>query len=217
MESPYQDIPEIPASFDGKLKMLREQFDILMGAIRDTLNAPFATESSVEASILRNVARDLEIIGPDAFEAFDDVKKAHLAIADEAVKLASELPEMVRAVEEQSARDLACYAAENLVPPAPEPVPTFVELLDIESDWSGLESLVRAQEPSKLEVEKPPVTTGNIWENWYPDTTSQAPKKAGLNPSAEYLFPLELLKILGLEVEPEKQLPPGGNIWENWK
>ena len=81
MDTPYQDLPQIPASLDGKLKMLREQFDIMMGVIRETLDAPFATEDNLEASILRNVAKDLENLGPEAFQAFEEVKGAHLALA----------------------------------------------------------------------------------------------------------------------------------------
>jgi hypothetical protein len=217
MESPYQDIPQIPGSFDGKLKMLREQFDILMGVIRETLDAPFATEENVEASILRNLAKELETVGPEAFQSFEEVKSAHLAIAEESSKLAEELPQRIEEVEKKAAGELACYALEKLTPATEQPILTFLEVLDLEKDWSTLDLLLNAESPNKAKVLKPPATTGNIWENWYSNPPSQAPKKAGLHPSAEYIFPLELLKILGLEVEPEKQLPPGGNIWENWK
>jgi len=217
VESPYQDLPEIPVTLDGKLKMVREQFDLFMRVVRETLQSPLATDDNVEAGILRNVARDLETMGPEAFEAFEEVKKAHLALAEEAVQLAKEIPERIREAEEKSAKDLACYAAENLKPSPVEPVPSFLELLDIETEWSELEALLSAVAPSRPEVERTPVTSGNIWENWQSGPSSSPAKKTDSCNPAEYRFPVELLKSLGLELEPEKHVPPGGNIWENWR
>ena len=217
MDTPYQDLPQIPASLDGKLKMLREQFDIMMGVIRETLDAPFATEDNLEASILRNVAKDLENLGPEAFQAFEEVKGAHLALATEAAELAKTLPSLIEEAEKKAAAELACYTVENLTAPPEEPVPNFLKFLELEKDWSALDLLLREESQDHSGNVKPPVTSGNIWENWYSETQRQNPSKSVSRQIPEYRFPMEVLVRLGLAVEPEKQLPPGGNIWENWK
>jgi len=213
MESPYADLPEIPADFEGKLKLLKEQLDIFLGTVNEALEGPLREGDSPELQMLKGSAKDLGELAPAMLTAFAEVREIHLEVARDGLKAAEDFPERLRAMDEQLAKDLAPYAAENFIPKPPEPVPAFLDVLDIRQALLEADELLRADSPEEIR-DPVPRTTGHIWE----DRKKPAGQKQehGEEAVPEYVFPIGLLASLGLEVEPEKARKAGGNIWDKW-
>jgi hypothetical protein len=219
MDPDFADLPEMPKDFDGKLKMLRQQVGEFMRVAREIMNGPLSGNESPEMHMLGKAMEDLEEVAPAAMDAFAEANQLHMQIAEESLKAAEEFPAKIKALDEQLAKELAPFLAENFIPRPEEPIPPFLDILDLERDLSELQALLLEGTLETQVVSKAPTTTGNIWENWNRGTDAQAKpgKKNGPQGPVEYLFTVKLIQKLGLEVEPEKQLPTGGNIWENWK
>jgi hypothetical protein len=217
METNFDDLPDVPKDFGGKLKFLRSQVDSFTRLVRDCISGPLDGNESPEMHMLSKALEDLEQTIPDAFDTMAQVQKMHIQIAEEGLKVAEELPEKIKALDEKVGKELASFAAENFIPIPEEPCPLFLEVLDMERDYAEVKVLLTAEDQKSQDDLRVPVTTGNIWENWDGDPQTKPGKKSVPQGPTNYVFPGELLKKLGLEVEPEKYVKPGGNIWENWK
>lgn len=217
MDNPFENIPEMPASFLGKLDLLRENFEIFQKALIDTLAEPdLEAQGSQEYHILKAMVPDLQVAVPLALEAFKEAHDQHLVVAEECLEFASKLPEKLKALEEKAAADLAPFAIENFIPKPDEKIPSFLDLLDIKMNLGDYQALLGHGKTNVSKAQSPPRTSGNIWENWNPP--EPGPQKAAEDDKVvpEFVFPLETLRQLGLEPEPENQSVRGGNIWENW-
>lgn len=213
MESPYSELPEIPSDFQGKIKLLGEQLDIFLGVVRGALEGPLREGDSPEKQMLEGATKDLGELAPALLAAFGDVRELHLQVAKDGLKAVEEFPARLRAMDEQLAKDLAPFAAENFIPKPPEPLPAFLEILDIGKALREVGELLKEDQPDGP-ASTVLHTTGNIWENWKP--RPQSPKNQVDPVVPGYRFPTDLLQSLGLEAEPEKPTKPGGNIWEKW-
>ena len=189
MESPYADLPEIPADFEGKLKLLKEQLDIFLGTVNEALEGPLREGDSPELQMLKGSAKDLGELAPAMLTAFAEVREIHLEVAREGLKAAEDFPERLRAMDEQLAKDLAPYAAENFIPKPPEPVPSFLDVLDIRQALLEAGELLRGDSPEEIR-DPVPRTTGNIWEDpkKTPDKSRSGEKQRFLNTSSPSAF-----------------------------
>jgi hypothetical protein len=217
MENPFENLPEMPASFLGKLDLLRENLEVFQKTLIDTLADPdLEAQGSQEFHILKAMLPDLQVAVPSALEAFKAAHDQHLAVAKEGLEFANQFPEKLKALEEKAAEDLAPFAIENFTPKPEQKIPNFLDLLDIKSNLSDSQALLGHGKANVSKAQSPPRTSGNIWESWNPPEPGSQKAAEDDKDLPEYVFQLETLRQLGLEPEPENQSVRGGNIWENW-
>lgn len=217
MDSPYDDLPQIPDSYREKLNLLKEQLNLFMATIKEAIAGPLSGEDSPEFQMLSKAMGDLEEVAPVALEAFAEVNESHRKVAEECLKAVEDFPAKMQEMNEQLAKELAPFAADLFVAKSPEPVPLFKDILNIEKNLEELELILRPEETDAPRALPNAGATGNIWENWQSARDSKVNKSKENQKTLDYVFPLELLNSLGLEAEKEKSIPTGGNIWENWK
>ena len=218
MQNPFDSMADMPETFSGKMSVLRESLSELVELCRRAVDEPdLKSQNSTEYQMLAQMVPDLEMAVPKALEAFEAARESHLEMARAGLQVVEDFPAKMKALEEKVAMELAPFAAENFIPKPPEPAPSFVELLDIKKYLALARWLVRPEPSNEQGSANLPRISGNIWENWKSpiEGVGEAPLEQLEVP--DYRFPLPVLARLGLQQEPENQLPSGGNIWENWK
>jgi hypothetical protein len=219
MENPLDSMADMPESFSEKLKVLRDSLEQILGLARETLDSPdLKSQNSNEFQMLSEMVPDFELAFPKALEAFAAARDEQLRVAREGLQVAEEFPGRMEALQKQLDESLEPFKAENFLPKTPDPIPPFLEILDIQGDIrQALLTLGEGQEegaPGPLA----PRISGNIWENWNREEAVADKSIAGpVADAPPYVFPKEILLSLGLDPEPEVKPKQGGNIWEGWK